>query len=95
VLEAQMKANSIGAIIEFTAPGSPQFGGVIERKFEMLFAHVRSILNSVRLSQDLHNGLWAKAAKYATDVENSLVTGSQKASSWSLFYKKRVQSFAI
>jgi hypothetical protein len=47
---------------------------------------VRSILNSARLSQELRAGLWAEAAKYATDVENSLVTGSRKAS-WALFYK--------
>jgi hypothetical protein len=49
---------------------------------------VRLILNSARLSQDLHNGLWAEVAKYATDVENSFVTGSRTTSSWSLFYKK-------
>jgi hypothetical protein len=87
-LEVRMRTDSVGANFEFTAPGSPQFAGVVERKFATLFARVRSILNSARLSQDLRNGLWAEAAKYATDVENSLISGSRKASSWSMFYKK-------
>jgi hypothetical protein len=87
-LEVRMRSDSVGAIFEFTAPGSHQFAGVVERKFATLFARVRSILNSARLSQDLCNGLWAEAAKYATDVENSLITGSRQASSWSMFYKK-------
>jgi hypothetical protein len=60
-----MRTDSVGANFEFTAPGSPQFAGVVERKFATLFACVRSILNSVRLSQELRNGLWAEAAKYA------------------------------
>jgi hypothetical protein len=36
----------------------------------------------------LRDGLWAEVAKYARDVENSLVTSSQTESSWALFYKK-------
>jgi hypothetical protein len=61
-LKAQMKTDSSGAIFEFTALGSPQFAGVVERKFATLFARVCSTLNSVCLSQDLGNGLWAEAA---------------------------------
>jgi hypothetical protein len=89
---------NIGAIFELTAPSSHQFAGVVERKFAMLFSQVCSILNSVRLSQDLHEGLWAEVAKYAKDVENSLVTGSQTESSWALLYKKeaiRLQSTSV
>jgi hypothetical protein len=56
-LEVWMRTDSVGAIFEFTAPGSPQFAGVVERKFATLFARVRLILNSARLSQDLRNSL--------------------------------------
>lgn len=84
-LEARMRADPIGAVFEFTAPGSPQFAGVVERKFATLYARVRSMLNSARLSPELRNGLWAEAANFATNVENCLVTGSRTASSWSLF----------
>jgi hypothetical protein len=37
-LEARMKTDEIGAIFEFTALGSPQFAGVVERKFATLFS---------------------------------------------------------
>ena len=30
--------NSIAVTFKFTAPGSPQFNGVVERKFQTLFA---------------------------------------------------------
>jgi transposase InsO family protein len=87
-LQEVLKQEKFGAEFEFSAPGSPQFSGVVERKFATLYARVRSTLNSARLSQELQSGLWAEAAKFATDVENCLVTEQNTVSSWSLFYGK-------
>jgi Reverse transcriptase (RNA-dependent DNA polymerase)/gag-polypeptide of LTR copia-type len=87
-LQALLKSKGFHAKFEYTAPGSPQYAGVVERKFATLYARVRSTLNSARLSQSLREGLWAEAAKYSTDIENSLVTTATKESSWSRFHKK-------
>ena len=43
----------IDVTFEFTAPGSPQYNGKVERKFATLFGKVRSILNAARLTKDL------------------------------------------
>ena len=73
---------------EYTPPGSPQFNGVVERKFKTLYERVRSLLNSAGLDKELREGLWAEAAQYATDIENLLVTPSKTHSSWFAFYQR-------
>jgi hypothetical protein len=87
-LQEVLKQEKFGAEFEFSAPGSPHFSGVVECKFATLYACVRSTLNSACLSQELRSGLWAEAAKFATDVENCLVTEQNTVSSWLLFYGK-------
>jgi hypothetical protein len=63
---------------EFTGPGSPQYNGVVERKFATLYyGRVRSMLNAAQLSAEHRSGLWAEAAQTATDIENSLVSVNQ------------------
>jgi hypothetical protein len=85
-LQKVLEAAGIKAKFEYTAPGSLQFNGVVERKFKTVYDCVRSLLNSARLSQELRAGLWAEAASYATEVENVLVTNIKPESSWKMFY---------
>jgi hypothetical protein len=79
-LQALLRSKDFDVQFEYTAPGSPQFAGVVERKFATLYARVRSTLNSAHLSQSLRGGLWAEAANHATDIENCLVTGTNQQS---------------
>jgi len=45
----------------------------VQRKFQTLYAKVRSAINGARLPKDLENGLWAHYAETMTKLENLLV----------------------
>ena len=73
-LEASIQATKdLTTKFEYTAPDTPEQNGVVERKFQTLYAKVRSALNGARLSKDLRNGLWAHFAETMTKLENLLV----------------------
>ena len=62
---------------EFTAPGTPQQNGAIERSFATLYGKVRAMLNGAGFDATTRGKLWAEAANCATHNENvtSLHTG--------------------
>ena len=49
VTQQLLDAEGYGVLFEYTAPGSPQYNGVVERKFPTLMAKVRAMLNAARL----------------------------------------------
>ena len=51
---------------EYTAPGTPQQNGRVERKFATLYGRVRAMLNGARVPNDLRNGIWTECADTAT-----------------------------
>ena len=55
---------------EFTAPGTPQQNGGIERSFATLYGKVRAMLNSAGFDETTRGKLWAEAANCATANEN-------------------------
>jgi hypothetical protein len=63
---------------EFTAPGTPQQNGRVERKFSVLYSYMRSMLQNAQLPQDIRQKLWAEAAQHATDLINSICTSTNK-----------------
>jgi transposase InsO family protein len=73
-LEEACKREGLGIQFEYTAPGTPQQNGRVERKFATLYARVRAMLNHALLPSKLQHGLWAEAAAAATLIENTLVT---------------------
>jgi hypothetical protein len=66
--------DALAISFEYTGPGSPQYNGVVERKFATLYGKVRAMLNAANLPQEIRNGLWAEAAHTASDLENALVS---------------------
>jgi hypothetical protein len=58
---------------ELTPPGNPQYNGKVERKFAILYARVRAMMNDAGFNNTLRRGLWAEAAKAATDIEKLLL----------------------
>jgi hypothetical protein len=72
-LENRCIQKQLGIDFEDTGPGRPQFNGWVEREFATLYGRVRTMLNAARLPKDLREGVWAEAAKYATEVENVIV----------------------
>ena len=61
----------LGIDFEYTAPGTPQQNGHVERKFATLFNRVCAMLNSGKFIAYLWSGLWAEAANTATTLENT------------------------
>jgi microcystin-dependent protein len=62
-----------GYNVTFISPGAPQYNGVVERMFATLYGMVRSMLNQAQVPLHIHHGVWAEAAKTATDMRNILV----------------------
>jgi hypothetical protein len=58
---------------EFTAPGTPQRNGKVERAFATLFGKTRSMLNAARITIPLRKGLWAHCAELSVQRENVIV----------------------
>ena len=72
-LQEMLKENNYGATFEYTAPGTPQQNGVVERAFATLYGKVRSMLNWAQLPENMRKGLWAECAHTATALDNLLV----------------------
>ena len=71
---------------EFTAPGTPQQNGKIERMFATLYGKTRSMLNSARFTNTIRKGLWAQCADHTVIVQNILVMKHGEESASERFY---------
>jgi transposase InsO family protein len=58
---------------EYTAPGTPQQNGKIERKFATLNGKCRAMLNAAEFNWDLRHRMWAHCASLATLLDNVLI----------------------
>ena len=74
------------ARFEFTASGTPQQNGKIERMFATLYGKTRSMLNSARFTTELRRGLWAQCADHAVQLQNILVKTHGDSSACEKFY---------
>ena len=71
-----------GTVFEYTAPGTPQQNGRVERKFATLFVRVRAMLRGSGISNsDLRKKLWCEAAHTATTLDNVLMPQSARNTS--------------
>jgi hypothetical protein len=66
-------AEGYNVTFEFISPGAPQYNGVVERMFSTLYGMVHSMLNQAQVPLHICCGVWAEAAKTATDMRNILV----------------------
>ena len=78
-----------GIQFEFTAPGTPQQNGVVERAFATLYGRVRAMLNGAQLEEKLRHSLWAECANTATDLINMMVTDGDKLTPYEKLYGKK------
>ena len=84
VLATTCKREGLGIDFEFTAPGTPQLNGVVEREFATLFGRVREMMNEAKFPESLRQDLWTKCANTATDIDNIIV--SDKISPYQAFH---------
>ena len=83
-LATTCKREGLGINFEFTAPGTPQHNGVVERAFATLFGRVRAMMNEAKFPEGLRKDLWTECANTATDIDNLIV--SDKISPYQAFH---------
>ena len=79
VLERESEKNELGIIFEFTAPGTPQQNGVVERAFVTVMGRARAMMNHAGITMAKRQQLWCEAAQTATVLDNILVQDSAKS----------------
>ena len=77
----------LGTKFEYTAVGTPQQNGRIERKFATLYGRVRSMMIDAGIKEELRQKLWAEAASICVDLNNILVNNKRDRSVYQAFYK--------
>ena len=78
----------LGVRFEYTAVGTPQQNGRVERKFATLYGRIRSMMIDAGIEEELRQKLWAEAANMAADLDNILVTTKNNKNVYELFYNK-------
>ena len=61
-----------GIVIELTPPNSPQYNGVVERKFVTLRDRAHAMMLGAHLTEEHQGRLWAEAVYTATRIHNSV-----------------------
>ena len=88
-LENKCLHHLLGINFEYTTPNTPQFNGVVERKFQSLYNKLRATLFESGLTYELSNLLWAECASTVTTLDNICVEKRNKKSPHELFYKEK------
>jgi hypothetical protein len=88
-LKARCLKEGLGINFEFTAPGTPQQNGRVERKFATLISYARAALNDVNLEGSLWKKMWAEAASTVTTINNVLIKQKGVKSPYELFFGRK------
>ena len=81
VLERESDKNELGIIFEYTASGTPQQNGVVERAFVTVMGRARAMMNHAGFTMAKRQQLWCEAAQTATLLDNILVGVQDSAKS--------------
>ena len=76
----------MGIIFEYTAPGTPQQNGVVERAFVTVMGRERAMMNHAGFTMSKREQLWCEAAQTATLLDNILVQDSSKSPPFTQFF---------
>ena len=76
----------MGIIFEYTAPGTPQQNGVVERAFVTVMGRARAMMNHAGFTMAKRQQLWCEAAQTATMLDNILVQESAKSPPFTQFF---------
>ena len=90
-MDEACKQEGLGIQFEYTAPGTPQQNGRVERKFATLFGRVRAMLNGGGFPEELRKSLWAEAANTATMLDTFLISSPQDVMAFQQFFGKGVE----
>ena len=79
VLEREKDKNELGIIFEYTAPGTPQQNGVVERAFVIVMGRARAMMNYAGFTMAKRQQLWCESVPTARLLDNILVQDSAKS----------------
>jgi hypothetical protein len=63
---------------EFTAPGTSEENGKVERMFATLWERLRARMNQANLDKDFQSELWTECANCATQMSNIMIRKYKK-----------------
>ena len=76
----------LGIIFEYTAPGTPQQNGVVERAFVTMMGKTRAIMNGAGFDEKKCHLFWTEAANTVTYLENITIRKGTTRTPHYLFY---------
>ena len=88
VPERESDKNELVIIFEYTAPGTPQQNGVVERAFVTIMGRARAMMNHAGFTMSKRQQLWCEAAQTATLQDNILVQDSAKSPPFTQFWSR-------
>ena len=86
VLERESDKKELGIIFEYTALGTPQQNGVVERAFVTVMGRARAMMNHAGVTMAKRQQLWCEAAQTATMLDTILVQESAKSPPFTQFF---------
>ena len=84
--ERESDKNELGIILEYTAPGTPQQNGMVERAFVTVMGRPRTVMNHAGFTMTKRQQLWCEAAQTATLLDNILEQDSAKSPPFTQFF---------
>jgi len=86
VLEDLCIEKDLGIIFEYTAPGTPQQNGVVERAFAKMLGKTRAIMNGAGFDEKKRHLFWTEATNTVTHLENIMIRKRMTCTPHYLFY---------
>ena len=81
----------MGIVFEYTAPGTPQQNGVVERAFATMLGKTRAIMNGAGFDEKKRHLFWTEAANTVTHLENITISKGTTRTPHYLFYGSDAQ----
>jgi hypothetical protein len=88
-LASEVLKKGLDVVFEFTAPGSPEENGKVERTYATMWGRARAVLNTANLSGELRSGLWAECAHYVSQVHNITIKAGKEMCPYEEFMGKK------
>ena len=85
-LEDDCIEKDLGIIFEYTAPGTPQQNGVVDRAFATMLGKTRAIMNDAGFDEKKRHLFWTEAANTVTHLENITIRKGTTRTPHYLFY---------
>jgi hypothetical protein len=88
-LAAEVQKSGWEVQFEFTAPGTPEENGKVERTYATLWGRARAVLNTANLSAEMRSGLWTECANYVSQIHNATVKSMKEKCPYEEFFGRK------